>query len=126
MNEFVFFQRFEFFAEGEIGIREKSRGDDIAGIELQCFVERFDGGAVIFQIALHATEAHPGGEIGRVMREAGAKNLLRFNELPDLSKFFGERIKDAVLRIRLEAESKLFDLRCRRGLGHLSSSRDSC
>ena len=26
VNEFVFFQRFEFFAEGEIGIREKSRG----------------------------------------------------------------------------------------------------
>jgi len=42
VNELVLLQRFELFAERKIGVAEETRGNDVAGIELQRFGQRLD------------------------------------------------------------------------------------
>src|SRR5258706_14617309 len=50
--------------------------------------------------------------------EAGAQDLLCLGELRDFAQFLGERKEEATLRIRLEPESQLFDLRIAGPLSH--------
>ena len=88
MHELVLLDGLDLVAEGQIGVGEDARGHDVARIELQRLVQRIDRAGVVLLLAQRAAEADPGGQIGRIDQQAGAKDLLRFIEVPGFAQFF--------------------------------------
>src|SRR5205085_10642985 len=80
------------------------------GIELKCLGQRIDCLSMCLFFVKNTAEAHPGGEVGGMLCEAGVENLFGLIELIDLAQLFGKRKEKSALRIALHAKPQFLDL----------------